>query len=222
MSEPTTEASDTAPDTTDGDTGDINTELSFDDEQGNSDTDSANTEEPADTDNPAEGEGDDDGEAVAGNLDYKAEDFELPEGMALDEDMMGKFMGVAKEIKLPKDQAQKLVQMYAEKQQEAVDVAHDAWEDVRLGWQNEIKADKEIGGKGYEQNKAVMLRALSKYGSKELVEFGNQYGWSDNPAYQRFLFKIGKSLSEDAVGEGNNGSPPAIEDIASRWYGKDK
>lgn len=172
--------------------------------------------EPSDTDNQ-KGEGDDDGKSESGEFDYASSDFNVPEGMELDDGMMGEFLDISKELKLPKESAQKLVDLYAGKAQKAMEAQIETYENTRKGWQDEVLADKEIGGEKYKESKAVMLRALTEFGSKELVDFGNQYGWSDNPEYQRFLFRIGQTLSEDQHAKGRTGnSPKPIED---RWYG---
>lgn len=162
--------------------------------------------------NEGDGQGDDD----SGELEYSATDFELPEGVELDEAMMGGFMDIAKEAGISKDAAQKLVSLYAGKQQEAVDAQFQQWDDVRKGWQADFNADKEFGGKNAKENLALANKALAHFGSKELKEFGEHYGWADNPEYLKMLVRVGKTLSEDSAAQGGGNDQTPIE---KRWYG---
>ncbi|MBL4763478.1 MAG: hypothetical protein JKY93_12380, partial [Gammaproteobacteria bacterium] len=93
-------------------------------------------------------------------------------------------------------------------------------DDTRNAWKTEAKADKEIGGAAFDENMAHAQKALAKYGSTELKEFGEQYGWADHPEYLRMMVRVGKTLSEDNSA-GNKGGGDTQTPIENRWYGTD-
>ncbi len=188
-------------------------------ESASNDVDNAENEEAKEsTDSDAEkGKADDEGESEDSTGEYTADDFELPEGMEVDEAAMGEFLEIANDKDLsPKERDQALVDLYAKKAQEAADAQVQSWDKQIDEWQEACMKDKEFGGKAYEENKGVMLKALSEYGTKELNEFLSNYGVSEHPDFQRFLFKVGKTLSEDNSAKGSQSDQTSIEE---RWYG---
>lgn len=174
-----------------------------------------------DSDKDAEkSKSDDDGDDDDGTTEpLTANDFELPDGVEVDEGMMDEFLTIANNKELSgKDRDQALVGLYAQKQQEALDAQYQSWDDTRNAWKTEAKADKEIGGAAFDENLAHAQKALAKYGSKELSEFGEQYGWADHPEYLRMMVRVGKTLSEDNS-SGNKGGGDTQTPIENRWYG---
>ncbi len=154
------------------------------------------------------------------DLVFKADDFKLPEDMPMNEAMMTEFLDVVNNKDLStKDRNQELVSLYAQKTQEATDAQLQQWEDTRTSWKDQAKEDKEIGGKGYDENMALAQKALSEFGSKELIDFGNKYGWADNPEYLRLLVRVGKLVSEDQSGGNDGGGGGNQGSITDRWYG---
>lgn len=72
-------------------------------------------------------------------------------------------------------------------------------------WESQVRADPELGGKNLNITVATATRAMQHYDptghiSKLLCESGH----GSNPEVVRFLYKIGKSLGEDAVPFSNN------------------
>jgi hypothetical protein len=139
--------------------------------------------------------------------------------MEVDEAMMTDFLAIANNKELSvKEKNQELVSLYAKKQQEALDAQYQSWDDQRNDWKAEAKKDKEIGGKDFDKNLALAQKALAHFGSKELKEFGEEYGWSDHPEYLKMMVRVGKTLSEDNS-SGNKGGGDSQTPIEERWYG---
>jgi len=177
------------------------------------------TKEDSDDDAEKSKDDDDKGDDDEGTEPLTAESFELPEGVEVDEGMMGEFLEIANNKELSgKDRDQALVSLYAKKQQDALDAQYQSWDDTRNGWKTEAKSDKEIGGAAFEENMAHAQKALSHFGSKELKEFGEQFGWADHPEYLRMMVRVGKTLSEDNS-SGNKGAGDTQTPIENRWYG---
>ena len=174
-----------------------------------------------DSDDDAEKSKDDDekGDDDEGTEPLTADDFEFAEGVEVDKGMLNEFLEVANNKELTsKEQNQALVNLYAQKQQAALDAQYQSWDDTRNAWKTEAKADKEIGGAAFDENLAHAGKALAHFGSKELKEFGEQYGWADHPEYLRMMVRVGKTLSEDNS-SGNQGGGDTQTPIETRWYG---
>tara|TARA_R110000851_G_scaffold5398_1_gene22369 strand:- start:11347 stop:12129 length:783 start_codon:yes stop_codon:yes gene_type:complete len=182
--------------------------------------DNDKTKEDSDGDAEKSKSDDDDGDEGEGTTEpLTADDFEFAEGVEVDEGMMNEFLDIANNSELSaKEQNQALVGLYAQKQKDALDAQYQSWDDTRNAWKTEAKADKEIGGAAFDENMAHAQKALSKFGSKELKEFGEQYGWADHPEYLRMMVRVGKTLSEDNS-SGNKGAGDTQTPIESRWYG---
>ena len=177
------------------------------------------TKEDSDDDAEKSKDDDDKGDDDEGTEPYTAESFEMPEGVEVDKVMMDEFLQIANDKELSgKGRDQALVSLYAKKQQDALDAQYQSWDDQRIEWKTEAKGDKEIGGKGFDENMAHAQKAMAHFGTKEYKEFGEQYGFVDNPEHLRFLVRVGKTLSEDNS-SGNKGAGDTQTPIENRWYG---
>lgn len=141
-------------------------------------------------------------------------DFKAPDGMELNPDQLGEFTALAKELKLPAEQAQKIVDL-ATKAEQARMEAHSK---LITGWADEVKADKEIGGDKLQENLAVAKKALD-LGPPELKGLLNESGLGNHPAVVKWAIAVGKALSEDKFVPAGQAAP-AKGDVASRLYGK--
>jgi len=131
-------------------------------------------------------------------------DFKMPEGMPVDEALLNDFKPLAKELDLPQEKAQKLIDLYAEKvaplmQQRQV----DAWNETRKGWVETAKLDKEIGGDKFDPALADAMRVVNTLGTPELKQVFNDYGIGDNPEVVRVFARMAKYLKEDTPPGGN-------------------
>lgn len=170
------------------------------------------------TDTPAEG--------TAPAVDAKAEDakpaqaeapesyeFVMPEGVELDEKSAVEFSEIAKELKLPQEQAQKIVDLYAKRVQGQVDAHRTLVE----GWATSVKADKEIGGDKLPESLAVAKKSLETFGTQELKNLLNTSGLGNHPEVVKLMYRVGKAISEDRFIVGNE-SGAVNTDIARSLY----
>lgn len=139
-------------------------------------------------------------------------DFELPEGMELDEKAMEQFVPIAKELDLSQEQAQKLVTLYSNQIKAQVDMQEETYSTIRNDWVKEVKADKEIGGEKFNENVATAREAVKTFGSDELTDMLNTTGLGDHPAVVKFFYKVGKAMKDDSIVHG--GRAPAARDRA--------
>lgn len=158
-------------------------------EAGKTDTKAADDDAGKDGDDKA---GDKAGGDDADNpVEYTA--FELPEGIELDEQALGRFTPIAKELKLDQQGAQKLVSLYAEMQAEQA----KAFADQVAQWGEEAKNDKDIGGAKFDQSLKVAASGLQAFGSPELTALLNDTGLGNHPEVIRFCHRVGMALQED-------------------------
>lgn len=134
-----------------------------------------------------------DGKADAKTTDTPIEySFKLPDGMELDKAAADEFVAFAKELKLPADQAQKVVDIAVRREQARID-QHKA---TVAQWALDVKNDKEIGGDKLTENLAIAKKAFA-LGPPELKEYLDTSGLGNHPALIKWALKVGKALSED-------------------------
>ncbi|WP_164038045.1 peptidase [Serratia marcescens] len=197
----------------------------------------ANAANPGEGDNP-EGEGKQEGsktaEELAAEKDAKEKadkeaaekaekekksaapekyEFTPPEGQELDANALAVFEPIAKELGLSQEQAQKLVDIYPQLQQQQA----EAWSKQVADWGEQVKADKEIGGDKFNASVGAAQRALDQFGNPELREYLNASGLGNHPALVRFCAKVGKAMAEDTFVVPNQGGQRSAADIL---YGK--
>lgn len=164
-------------------------------------------------DQPAQGETKQDEAAKPQGAPESYADFTLPEGVELDAAALDEIKAVAKELNLPQEQAQKLVDLRAKDQKAGA----ERFENARKEWADQTMADPEIGGDKWNESKAAASRALQAFGSKELTELLNSSGLGNHPVVVKTFVRIGKAVSEDGkVVTGGTATGPT--DPAKTFY----
>ena len=141
-------------------------------------------------------------------------EFKAPEGQEFSSEVLGKFSEAAKDLNLPQEAAQKLLDKiapaFAERQANALEAA-------RVQWESDAKADKEFGGDKLDENLAVAKKALDQFGTPELRTLLNESGLGNHPEIIRVLYRAGKAISEDRIVTGGGGQS-APQSVAQRMY----
>ena len=134
-------------------------------------------------------------------------EFTMPEGVEVDKAAVEKFEPLARELNLSQENAQKLVDVYAEGAKQAAEAQITTWGDIKEGWVKEGKADKEIGGENYDQTVSDAKLALDKLGNEALGIVLETTGVGDNPDFLRMFAKVGRVLRDDNIdfGSGTGG-----------------
>lgn len=131
-------------------------------------------------------------------------EFVAPEGKTFDTDILGAFENAVREIDLPQDQAQQLLDKMAptiEARQQA-QIAK-----VQAGWLEAAQADAEFGGAKLEENMAIAKQAMTTFATPELRALLGHTKLGDHPEVIRTFYRVGKAISEDKV-VGGKGSAP--------------
>lgn len=166
---------------------------------GGTDTKEGKTDGAADTGAKDGDKGDDkggkegDGNTDADKTPIEYTDFTVPDGMQIDDALLGQFKPIAQELGLNQDQAQKFVSMYAEK----VNADQKAWADQVASWADESRSDTEFGGAKFDENLGTAIKAVQAFGSPKMLDLLNTTGLGNHPEMLRFCLRVGAALGED-------------------------
>jgi hypothetical protein len=172
------------------------------------DTSTATAAAPAATETKA-------GEAATTTTAAEAEvvyDFKLPEGMELDATTSDSFKAIAKELKLPAEAAQRIVDLETQR----IQAAAQAHVDTVKAWRESVVNDKDIGGDHLAENIATAKKAIA-LGPPELTDLLKTTGMDNHPTVFRWALAVGKALSEDHKVVGGS-APTGQKDTASVLY----
>ena len=141
--------------------------------------------------------------------------FTTPEGVeSLDPKRLEAFTALAKELKLPADAAQRVVDMAAAEAKAAAD-AHVT---LVQSWADAVKADKVLGGDNLTASSVIARKAID-LGPPELKALLNSTGLGNHPAVFKWAHAVGMALSEDTFRTSNSAHSAPPGSIATRLYG---
>ena len=195
----------------------------------------ASTEATTDTEQQAEGVQD---QQVSDKTTVESETSEkdVPEGAPdkyefnskvadapdeLDPEVLTAFGDVAKELNLPQDAAQKVLDKVAPviqaRQAKAI-------EQTKVEWATQSKSDSEFGGENLTDNLDVAKASLDTFGTDALKSLLQETGLGNHPEVIRFMYRAGKSISEDSYvvnsegAAGKSNVPKDFNGIANALY----
>ena len=163
----------------------------------------------APADKPADKPEDNPEDAPEPDEPIKYEDFNVPEGVTLDEAKLGEFTKIAAEAKMPQDVAQKIIDLYTAEAKQAAEAPMRAWTELQNKWQDEVRNDPVIGGQNLDKNLAATkagINALLGEDAKSFFEALNITGAGNNPAILRGLMKAAAPHAPATPVGGNPGS----------------
>lgn len=153
--------------------------------------------------------------------------IELPEGMTVDQDALGAFTPVAKELGLSQAGFAKVVETYAQTilpqvQDRVVDNLQKDISAQHAAWANEsmemLRTDDTFKGMKLEDVQQVAAKALDRFGGTEIREFLQTTGLGNHPAFLKAFYHIGTAISEDTTFE-RGGTAPAAKSRTEKYYG---
>lgn len=168
------------------------------------------------TDKPTE-----DGKTLASKATEKAEapagapekysDFKAPEGYEVDAEAIAKATPIFKELGLSQDQAQKLVDLYADASLKASQAPYEMYETMRNDWRDKVIKDPAIGdGTGLKPEvKATLGRAIDSLPADVARDFRaamDLTGAGDNPAFIKAFYNLAQRMGEGTTVRGSNPS----------------
>ena len=154
-------------------------------------------------------EGDDKGDDKGKTDEPIVYEFKSPEDMPLDEDMLGRLKETCAKLKVPKDEAQALLDLGVELVRKNAAAAHDEWNRTLDGWESEIKSHPKLGGEKLSASMAVAARPLARFGSEALRKLVTETGIGSNPAFFEFMHAVGTAMADDNPPAGDKSSSGA-------------
>lgn len=126
----------------------------------------------------------------------------MPEGFELDKAVSDAIGDVSRDLGLPQDKAQQLINGVLPAWQ-----AHQVEQETKLHdkWTAETKADEDIGGQKLDENLGLAKQAVKAYGNEDLQTLLDG-PLGSHPEVVRFLVKVGKDVSEDKFVGGKTGA----------------
>lgn len=144
-------------------------------------------------------------------------DFVMPEGFELNQEVAGEFEAYARELNLPQDKAQAVVNMGVKLMQSAQTKQAEMYQQTQEQWRNEVVNDKEIGGQALAENLSYAAKVLDTF-APDLRGVLDETGLGNHPAFVKAFVKIGKAISEDRLVGGAQQTPGAISDPAAKLF----
>ncbi len=166
---------------------------------------------------PAKAEADlltgDDADGTDGS-DAKAAEVEItvPDGVEVDKDVLTGFKTAAKEVKLDSKGAQKLFDYYVEQARQSEEKIQSAWQEQKAKWREAASKDKEIGGAKFDENVKSARKVMDKLGGSAFKQALKDLDIGNHPEIIRFMYRVGKALSEDSLSDVGGGPAAASSD----------
>lgn len=146
--------------------------------------------------------------AEAPGQPYEWQDFTVPEGVQLNEEITTSFKSIREDAKLsPQEKAQSLLDLQGKLTQSLMESQEQAQAAQKQQWADQIKADPELGGANFDKTVETAVKAIEQFGSPELRTLLNGTGIGNHPELVKFCHRIGKALSEDSLVMGGDKKP---------------
>lgn len=141
-------------------------------------------------------------------------EFKAIEGAEVGDEVLAAYSDAAKELNLPQDAAQKML----DKMAPALASRQTAqFEAAKTQWAEAARTDKEFGGEKLDASLATARKAIDAFGSPELKALLNDSGLGNHPDVIRFMVRAGATVSEDSFVSGNSGGGEE-KTVAQRMY----
>jgi len=125
-------------------------------------------------------------------------DFDFGDMVVPNEEVLGQFKALAKELKLSQDTAQKFVDMQARLTRLQIEDMQRFVVNQNKEWEASVRNDPDMGGKKLPETLSAARKALTVFPEGEQVKsLLEQRGLGNHPAVIRFLSSIGAAISSD-------------------------
>ena len=143
-------------------------------------------------------------------------DYSLPEGVSIEEGVLGEANDYFKSNSLTQEQAQRGIDLVSKVLQKNVDDQAGAFEQLKQDWRQTSEADPSFGRDKYDENIGLAQSAMEKLGTPELNKLLVDTGIGNHPEMVRLMVSVGGLLKEDNPGGGSPTKPG--QDRASILY----
>lgn len=147
----------------------------------------------------------------------EAYEFAMPEGFELNKEVSTEFEAYARELNLPQDKAQAVVDMGVKLMQSAQAKQVESFQQTQKEWRDAVVNDKELGGAALAENLGYAAKVLDTF-APDLRAVLDETGLGNHPAFVKAFVKIGKAISEDRLVGGAQQTPGAAQDPAAKLF----
>lgn len=172
-------------------------------------------DDKSDADGKDEDEKDDGADEVPEDGKYE---FELPEGVELDDEKKEFWSGQFKEIGLTRSQAQKLIELQSEQVVAEQKAFAEFLENQQKTHLEAAKKDKDIGGDKWAESTRLANLGLKTFGGDAIKNLILTSGNGNNPEMIRELRRIGELVKNDKFEPGASHEAPVSTE--KKWYGE--
>lgn len=177
----------------------------FDDADGGGDPPPADPAPKEGEEKPPEDADKDKDKAEGAPEAYEA--FKVPEGVEIDEVLLADATPIFKELGLPQDKAQKLIDLWTKIGTDAEAANAKIIQDHNNALIKAVKEDPDLGGAHLKTTLASAKTAIAKFGSPELEKLLITTGIGNEPAVLRFLVKVAAFDADDTLERGKGPGP---------------
>jgi hypothetical protein len=122
-------------------------------------------------------------------------EIELPEGSSLTQKDLDEVAQLASDLNLNKEQAQKLLESRESVFKSAKQTGEDTWKSKFDNDLKQLTSDPDFSGEARKVADQHMTRAITAFGSQELIEYLNTPQGGTNVHLAKFIMNIGKALA---------------------------
>jgi len=139
--------------------------------------------------------------------------------MEVDKTSLDAFGALAKEHNISKAQAEALLGLHGDLAKKAMEAQAEAWNGLQKQWQDEVRADKEIGGaKLTAEVLPAIAKVLDQFGGPEVRQALDVTGAGNNPAIIKMLYKVANAITEGGAVKGNPVVTAEKKSMAATFY----
>ena len=165
-----------------------------------------------------EAEGKPEGEQTAKGAPETYADFTLPEGVQLDAAVVDEIKGLAKELGVSQEAAQKIADVAAKSTKSFETQQAETVKSISQGWAEETRNDKEIGGTALAENLAKAKAAMDATTTPQLRMLLDRTGLGNNPEVIRHFLKIAPAFAADSTFPGGKAPGDGKQSAAKVLY----
>lgn len=129
----------------------------------------------------------------------EAYEFKFAEGLEVDASTLEDLGGLAKELGLTQEQAQKIADLGAKQSERWQNQLSEIMAENDRQWMEESRADKEFGGDKFDENLALGVKAVETFGGPKLKQLLKESRLGNHPEMLRAWINVGKAIADDSV-----------------------
>lgn len=140
--------------------------------------------------------------------------FEFASETVVDENLMQAFREFAAQNGMSLENAQQLAKFYEAHSHSMGNQQSRQWQEHESSMRCACQQDEEFGGVKFNENMRYANVAMKRFDDGKLMEILQQSGFGSHPEVVRFMYRVGKSLSEkDAVVGKSYQKKPSVAEL---------